>query len=321
MNTVLIAMLGFLLMQAPATSRKKLVDPQAAPSPVSSVTPSVSQSVMRVQPSAGDGEEDKLRAKALDDRVQKLEHSQTNSWIVALIGALAVLSAALVGIIGQYFAAKSEDRRSILAAARAADLGKQEALYKHTEKILEFRLRQMEQFYAPMFALLEQSEGLYNKMRHQLVQDQPDKYRWAPGGEPSDGKVQVLDNTGQWHGFRLLDQFPVVRQNPNALALADQVLNIGKQITAIITERAGLAAEDLVEVLGKYLAHYAILSAVRNDKRIEPYPPGSHEMGYYPRELNSKIEAGYREVMEFIAEYANATKGLVESLPSVRSRS
>lgn len=45
------------------------------------------------------------------------------------------------------------------------------------------------------------------------------------------------------------------------------------------------------------MAHYAILSAIR-----EEYPPGSYEMGYYPRELDTRIAAGYREIAEIIAE-------------------
>jgi hypothetical protein len=148
-----------------------------------------------------------------------------------------------------------------------------------------------------------------------LVQDEPHRYRWASGAGAKEGQVEVLDKDGNWKGFRLLDQFPAVRTNPKALALADRVLEIGKQITHTITQHAGLAseAEDLLELLGMYLAHYAILSAVRQDDRTEPYPPGSHEIGYYPRELNPKIEAGYREIAHLIAQYAESGR-LLEHL-------
>ena len=287
-------------------------------------TTSTSSAPADSQSTAAPSDDEKIRE--LTHRVQKLEleaiqqagqqtSGTTTAIITAIIGAVAVLCVALIGIVAQYFAAKHQDRGAVAAAARAADLAKLEAVYRSTEKILEFRLRQMEQFYAPMFALLGQSEGLYNKMRNQLVQDDPKRYRWVPDADPKDGKVQILDKDGKWKGFRLLDQFPVVRTNPKALALADRVLEIGKQITGIITKHAGLASEDLLDVLGKYLAHYAILSAVRQDDRTEPYPPGSHEIGYYPRELNLKIEAGYREVATFIADYTRESRRLLEHLP------
>lgn len=56
-----------------------------------------------------------------------------------------------------------------------------------------------------------------------------------------------------------------------------------------------------MDLLGQYWALYAILSAIREDDRTEPYPPGSHEMGYYLRELDTRIAAGYREIAQIIA--------------------
>jgi hypothetical protein len=38
--------------------------------------------------------------------------------------------------------------------------------------------------------------------------------------------------------FRLLDQLPTVRTNPKALALVESILDIGEQMTKIISERA-----------------------------------------------------------------------------------
>src|SRR5437764_13378399 len=86
--------------------------------------------------------------------------------VTAIIGASAVLGAALVaallGIASQ-----------LLAAKRAAKLARDEALYRHAEQILELRMKQIQRFYAPMFALLRQSKDLYDKMLEQLNQDEP----------------------------------------------------------------------------------------------------------------------------------------------------
>jgi hypothetical protein len=311
----IMALLSALPTGAQATS-------SAAKSGTAARSPRISPSQPSTGPQANAAANDEERIRELTHRIQKLEleaiqnsgqqsGSTGTAIVTAIIGAVAVLCVAFIGVLAQYWTAKHQDQSAIAVAERATELARQEAIFRHSDKLLEFNLKRMEQFYAPMFAMLGQSEGLYNKMRHQLVQDEPDRYRWAPDSDPKDEKLQVLDKNGTWKDFRLLDQFPAVRKNGRALALADRILEIGKAITHTITQHAGLASEDLLDLLGRYLAHYAILSAVRQDERTEPYPPGSHEIGYYPHELNAKIAAGYREVAHLIAEYAKASKQLL----------
>lgn len=64
------------------------------------------------------------------------------------------------------------------------------------------------------------------------------------------------------------------------------------------------------------MAHHAILSAIRSEERTEAYPPGSHKVGYFPRELDAAIEAGYSEVSKSIGEAANESKRLLDLLPA-----
>lgn len=270
---------------------------------------------------------DQESIRELTHRIQKLElemiqksgkSSVDNTGITvvtAIIAAAAVFGAALLGIFGQYIMARREDRRSGAAAQHALELAKQEAVFRHTGTILEFRLKQMEQFYAPMFALLGQSKGLYDKMMQQLVQDEPQRYRIASNPGPRDYRFEVLDKNGKWQGFRLLDQLPAIRSNSKALALIDRILEIGEQMTRIISKHAGLASEDLIGLLGQYMAHYAILSTIYKLNEVEPYEPGWHKMGYYPFDLNAKIEEGYRELSGFIDEYVAASKRMLQNLP------
>lgn len=271
-----------------------------------------------------DAEQENIRE--LTHRIQKLEletiqkSGQTTkiTIITASIAAAAILGAALLGICGQYFMARREDRRAIAAAQQAAEQARQEAVFRHTEQILEFRLKQMEQFYAPMFALLGQSKGLYEKMLDQLAQDDPQRYRLPPEPDPQDHRLQVRNKDGEWKGFRLLDQLPAVKTNPKAFALADRILQIGEQMTKIISEHAGLASEDLIGLLGQYMAHYAILSTIHKLGETEAYEPEWHKRGYYPRQLDGKIEEGYRELTHFLAEYVNASKRMLEALPAAQ---
>jgi len=289
--------------RAPNPSLRSVVTPKA----VNTVVPIVPQSAL-----------DQERIQELTHRVQMLElqtaqrsakpESDENTAIIAaIIGAAAVFGAALVAallsILGQLFAAK-----------RAAGLARDEALYRHAEQILELRMKQVQQFYAPIFAFLRQSKDLYDKMLEQLVQDEPARYRKVPKPEGNDFRWEVRDRNGTWQGFRLLDQFPAIKTNPKALALADANLLIGAKICKIISTRAGYASDALVDMLGQYMAHYAILSTIRNGSETEPFEPGWHKVGYFPFGLDTKIGEAYHELNESIDEYGKAYTRTLEIL-------
>ena len=258
---------------------------------------------------------DREKFQELTHRVQLLElqNAQRTSksgtdYTVAIIGALAVLLSALVaGTVGVC--------SQVLAARNAAKLARDEALYTDAEKILDLQMKRAQQFYAPMFALLRQSKDLYDKMLEQLVADEPTRYREVPEAKGREFRWQVPDKKGAWQGFRLLDQFPAIKANPKALALADNNLVIGGKICKIISTRAGYASETLIDMLGQYMAHYAILSTIRQGNETEPFEPGWHKVGYYPFGLNEKIAEEYHEIIKLIDAYRRASALQLEALP------
>lgn len=333
MKTMICVMSGFLFalstMAVMAASPDARQTQKASAGAGQSTRPSDAPTPSNAPSPAPAADQENIRE--LTHRIQKLELEMIQrsgksgdttqiAVVTAIIAAAAVIGAALLGIFGQYFMARREDRRSIAAAQHALELAKQEAVFRQTGTILEFRLKQMEQFYAPMFALLGQSKGLYDKMMQQLIQDQPQRYRIASNPGPKDYRFEVLDKNGRWQGFRLLDQLPAIRTDPKALALIDRILEIGDQMTKIISKHAGLASEDLMDLLGQYMAHYAILSTIHKLNESEPYEPGWHKMGYYPFDLNAKIEEGYRELSGFIDDYVAASKHMLQNLPDGHSR-
>lgn len=280
--------------------------PQTPSSRSASPTPNTANSTVSPSPSLAPADQENVRE--LRHRIEMLElqmaQQSSNSEsgknvaiVTAGIGAAAVLLAGLVaaglGIFGQ-----------LLAGKRAAKLARDEALYRDAGQILEFRMKQVQQFYAPMFALLRQSKDLYDKMLEQLVQDEPTRYRKVSTPEGADFRWEVLDKNGTWQGFRQLDQFPAIKRNPRALALADANLVIGAKICKVIYTRAGYASDSLVEMLGQYMAHYAILSTIRNGPEIEPFQAGGHKIGYFPFGLDEKIGEVYHGLSKSIDDYA-----------------
>ena len=249
----------------------------------------------------------------LNSRVAKLESdAKKNSafWRNPIV--IAAIVAGFLALLGQY-----------LTARRALEQAKQEALFQQTEKILEFRLKQLELFYAPMFALLEQSKALYIKLNGELVKAAPDKFTELEKPDAEGYRFKVKGSDGRDYGFRLLDRLPEVRAYPEAFALVKRVIQIGEQLTKIVSEHAGLAShqtvkmddgttKSMVALLGEYCAHYAILSSVYEREEETPYPPGWHKVGYYPRSLNKAIEDGYKEIQEFVTKYANESEHMLK---------
>ncbi len=245
---------------------------------------------------------------ALVQSLNKPSDSHT-TLITAILAALAVIGAAVVGIVGQWYAAQRAAELARVEAERKGEVAKREALFRHTDKIVEYRLKQMELFYAPMFALMGQSKGLYDKLLDELAQLDSKTYR-----RDNTGHVHVFANDKDLGEFRLLDRLPGLREIPTVWALIDQIVSIGDSMTKIIAEHAGLASERIIDRLGQYLAHYAILSLLYRSKETNPYAPGWHSRGYYPRELDSELAADYHEVSKFIDQHAIATEHILEGL-------
>jgi hypothetical protein len=249
-------------------------------------------------------------SKELAARVSKLEADAVKSAELRrnplVIAASIAFSASLIGHLIALFT-------QFAAAKRSLNQAKLEAAFSQAEKIVEFKTKQLELFYAPVFALLMQSKALYIKMSYILAETEPTKYKRLEEPDPEGYRLHVVDDSGQSKGFRLLDQLPAVRTNPHALPLVDGIIEIGNQLTKIISEHAGLASADLVGLLGEYMAHYAIISSVYKGNSPKPYAPGWHKMGYYPTSLNKRIEVEYREINRFIEEYANASKNVLQA--------
>ena len=243
----------------------------------------------------------------LADRIDKLEKSNSTIYS-AIIAASAALIATLIGggitLLGQRWTAR-----------RDLELAKMEAAFKNTEKIVEYRLKQLELFYGPMFAFLEQSKGLYIKMEHQLIYDHPSLYKELPTPDPDGYRVHVYDGTA-WKGFRLLDQLPQVKSSVNAKVLLDQIMAIGVNMTALISQHSGLASSDIIELLGEYLEHFAILKSIYDSSLTQPYPAGWHKRGYFPRRLNKAIKNDYVQLNKILDDYSKAGQHALSFLQS-----
>lgn len=202
-------------------------------------------------------------------------------WIVEWAKAIGPILAALIAVGGVAWAAYATLRAGFL-----------DARYDYASRILEFRIRQMQEFYVPILLHIEKSRLVYDKLKWTIAREKPD-----------------FDLTG----FRLLDH-PEFKGDPITQSLVAAIMETGEQITKLIAEKAGLIEGRVVAPYMDYQGHFAILKAVMEGRATAGGPPGWQELGYYPRLLNRVVLEGYKIVLFYVQQYKAAGDELVSKL-------
>ncbi len=160
------------------------------------------------------------------------------------------------------------------------------ARYTYASEILKFRLRQIQEFYAPAFLLIEESRIVYEKLLWTIAKEKQ-------GGFPLDG-------------FRLLDYMFSFKSDEKLEPLISRILETGEKLTKLISGKSGLIEGGLTPTFIEYQAHFAILNAASEQELSANQKEGWHEFGYYPRMLNREIREGFKVVSAHLENYATA---------------
>jgi len=107
-------------------------------------------------------------------------------------------------------------------------------------------------------------------------------------------------------GFRLLDHIYEFKADPNLNPLVERILAIGKNLTTLISQKAGLIEGGITSTFTEYQGHFEILNAAREQEPSKEEKEGWHELGYYPRLLNREIIEGYKVVLAHLQNCAKA---------------
>ncbi len=197
--------------------------------------------------------------------------------------AIAPVAAAFIAVGGVALTAYFTLRRGIL-----------DARYQYAAEMLRFRLRQVQEFYAPALLLVEQSAMVYEKLKWTITKEIRD--------------FDVAD-------FGLLDHIAEFNKNDKLRPLVSSIMQIGDHLTKLISEKSGLIEGGLTATFIQYQAHYSILKAASESGHAGPTHEGwREEFGYYPRSLNHEIREGYKVVLTHLENYATAGDKIVSRL-------
>lgn len=194
------------------------------------------------------------------------------------------------------------------------------------DKVRQLRYERLEKFYAPLYALFQQSRGVADKLFHHTYSKRNDSC-WngrelafmtveeaTDNKPPSESELKdtkaprrrvYIKQNGEWIVLRMLDFMPIFLQDQHSKVLVDQIIQIGRKCVEVISQNSGLAATgyEFSTRLGEYLAHFAILEGIYKDPPAEPFEPGSQRVGYYPMGLDNEVEKGYENARKEVLAY------------------
>lgn len=264
--------------------------------------------------------EDEYRAELIAHLPKEKSEGSNDALIAGIVGVFA----AVLSFIGAYVAAKMADAAQqrtvdqqmnalVFSAKTEQEKVRIQTSLNFTTKTLDLRLKQLEEFYAPLLAYCHQMKGLRQNLETYLLKNHSGKYRTISGETT---RLEIAIGT-EWQDFRMIDHLPAIKGDKTANELAKKIVEIGNLMVTIIQKQNGLAnvGHQISPVYGEFLTHSAILNMVFADEsRTDPYPSGWHSCAYYPRDLDSVIEKGYRETWDVVIQYKALSDSALASL-------
>jgi hypothetical protein len=241
----------------------------------------------------------------LSERIASLKPDQSAKWMPGIFVALGALIAAIAGFLTQRAKLSAEDRLSRRTAGRQA-----------IADIMDFRSRQLNEFYAPIRALLGQGLAIRNQLYDQLLANPlaGSTFYYKAESIAATGQSLWFKHAGVDKPFRMIDELRLLHaQFPQLMPLVDQILETGDATAKLIREHGGLALPDndkLTEMLGAFLAHHAILKQIRASVAS---PTVIAYTAIYPRGFDRVIKEDFEKLAGELNTWQSSARALVSA--------
>lgn len=241
----------------------------------------------------------------LSREIAAVRPSPADKWLPAIFGVAGTLLAAAIAAAAAIWLQKQKLAYDRKAAERAtAD--------KAMAEIMAFRGRQLNEFYAPLEALLRQSLVLRDEFYDRLLaKDAPAgiEFQWREDPLASTGRsLWMTTGPDTCSPFRLIDQMGFLyTYYTQLMPNVGEVVRIGDLVVAHVHARIGLVRHDSSELntkLGIYLAHQSVLKEVYEN--VVSSKGTVSPAGYtaaYPRGLDKLVQADCQVLRDELAEW------------------
>lgn len=189
-------------------------------------------------------------------------------------------------------------------------INRDQAQAEVSNSYVEWQLKQLSELYGPLRALLGQSNAMYRQMNRALAAAAPDMFRLRQeAGADFDNEVFEILKNGEWTRFRTVKNLDdVYGRGYGVEPYFDDVVEVGARMASLIRDKAGYVQpsdRNLIEVMGSYLAHYAVLSRLhKRAKDGEPLQINiADEKATFPISIQKLVNDGYDTINDEVMNW------------------
>lgn len=229
---------------------------------------------------------------ALKDHISTLRPNVLDKWLPAIFGFLAALLGAGVAAGSSFLLQRQRLRFEREAARRSAGI-------KELASIYEFRGRQLNEFYAPLEALLLQGFIVRSELYKILESSEGERFSYTLEKGRGSKSLYVKHDGEKKKPFKLIDEMGFLKKEyPHVMSIISETVRINRLIVDLIHKKVGLVLHEnaqLSEELGLFLAHHSVLEEVfRQNGEVMSESPGiTGEVKFvtaFPRDMPSLVK-------------------------------
>lgn len=219
---------------------------------------------------------------------QFIQDRRATGWLEKLWPALLGLFGVLIGG-GINIWLHGKQRVATEKANRAS------AAFEAQSQIIEYRSRQVHEFYYPLLLSLQRSSGVRRQICDHLHAKNPARFRFHKEADGQEHLFLYDPSKSEPSRFRLIEvMHELAKQHPEALPMVNEIVAIGEQMSTLIHDKGGLVLSSngaLTASLGRYLAHFSILREVARKAEDPSKLEGISYNVLYPNELDGQLQA------------------------------
>ena len=229
------------------------------------------------------------------DRAEEVADRTSRYSLFTVLGTALVT--ALVSLFAQWLLMRHQ--RNINRADSEA---------KVANSYVEWQLQQLSELYGPVRALLGQSNVLYRQMNKALIAADASRFQLISGTDFDNLEFQILVDE-KWVRFRTVRHLDeVYNKDYGVEPYFDDVIDVGSRLAKVIRQKAGFARQDdndLVQVMGEYLAHYLVLKRLHDRAKSgeEIHMNAADEQAIFPNRIQELFDKGFKSINQQVMEW------------------
>ncbi|WP_434721118.1 hypothetical protein ACOZ4J_27245 [Pseudomonas syringae pv. actinidiae] len=248
--------------------------------------------------------------KQVNAKLEKLNSNLQENSIKPYVPLLAALAISVIGALVTIFS------QSRLFTHNAESQAKKSG-YDAKSKLLEYRYKQINDFYGPLLVLIKQSYNLSRQLHELLIADNPVAYYYFEDPQRNNrSSLYTKHSDPNGVPFRLISSLPHLgKNNANCLPYVKLILDTGSRMAKLIEEKYGFADpsnEPLMLCFAEYLSHRLALNDAYEQALLPDETHVRIHNAVYPWRLEELVRGDYEKIVAEISEWPKIIDALID---------